>query len=1046
MADFEEPVLISRRPRLRVVMFGVLIILALIVILLWSQRKPIAVHFIDQQLIRRGVQAHYVIKQLGVRRQRLENVRIGEPANPDLTARWVEVEMSWGFGAPKIAKITARGVRLFGRFADGKLTLGQIDKLLPAPSGKPFELPELNVDLDETAMRLDTPVGRIGVAVKGKGNLSDGFSGRLAAVSRTLKAGDCAVRAPVAALALSVSNRRPKVIGPISSDKLDCGAAVSLDQPVANVDLALEPALDGWNGNARLISAAMRSRNNRMEKVAGQVTFAGNAARTSGKVELGAAKSEIGGSRSGRLAFAGDYDARPNRGAYAVAGNASAADIFLADGVIDPVLRAMRSTAGTPLAPAVAVLANATANAAHGFSARTELRLTADRRGALVHMNGLSADSRSGAQFALAGGRGMTIDTATSAFLVDGRLQLAGGGFPATEAVLIQPGPHDLLRGTARIAPIMGKGGRLALGDIVFAQRWDSSVSVATNMVVDGSLSDAKFAGLAFPVRGSFGPKGFTIGEQCMPAAFRSLDYSSFHLGPTRVGLCPIGRALLWSGPQGVQGGAEIRGLRLAGKLGSSPIALGSDRFRFSLDGPRFSGTRVAIRLGSGTYVNRLDLATLEGRITARGVEGRFGGGAGKIANVPLVLSGAGGRWRVEGGKAIIDGVMTVSDEVDPSRFYPLRADNFHLVLAGNRIDAQSTLVDPDTGTKVATADIVHTLDSSRGKAAIDIAGIKFDGTYQPEQLTRLTIGVVALVKGTLRGKAEIAWSPEGTVSTGSFSTEKMDLAAAFGPVSGLSTTINFNDLLALATSPGQEASVDRIQAGIDVFDGRIRYQLLPGLRVRVESGRWPYAGGELVLDETVLDFSKPSEKNLTFRVNGMDGARFVQQMQFSNIAATGTFDGVVPMAFDQQGGRIVNGHLAARPGGGVVSYVGEVSDQQIGAYGKLAFDALKALRYSKLTIDLNGSLDGEFVAGVELDGVARDRPAPNGIVGYVFNQVAKIPLEFNITVRAPFRALLATMRSMKDPSGLIQAVLPEAMRDQPTTAVVQPEESETVQ
>jgi len=48
--------------------------------------------------------------------------------------------------------------------------------------------------------------------------------------------------------------------------------------------------------------------------------------------------------------------------------------------------------------------------------------------------------------------------------------------------------------------------------------------------------------------------------------------------------------------------------------------------------------------------------------------------------------------------------------------------------------------------------------------------------------------------------------------------------------------------------------------------------------------------------------------------------------------------------------------------------------------------------------------------------------------------------------VRAPFRALLATMRSMKDPSGLIQAVLPEAMRDQPTTAVVQPEESETVQ
>ena len=323
--------------------------------------------------------------------------------------------------------------------------------------------------------------------------------------------------------------------------------------------------------------------------------------------------------------------------------------------------------------------------------------------------------------------------------------------------------------------------------------------------------------------------------------------------------------------------------------------------------------------------------------------------------------------------------------------------------------------------------------------------GIAFNDSFQPDELTPLTLGVVALVKGEVTGRGEIAWTPEGTTSSGTFSTTGMDLAAPFGPVTGLTTTINFTDLLGLATAPDQQATVQRIQTGIDVFDGQVRYQLLPDLKVRVQSGVWPFAGGRLLLDETILDFSQESDKHLTFRVEGMDAAAFVEQMQFSNIAATGTFDGIVPMVFDQRGGRIVDGHLAARPAGGTVSYIGELTEAQLGAYGKLAFDALKALRYNKLTVTLNGALDGEFVAGVELDGIARDAPNPGGITGMALRQLAKIPFEFNIVARGPFRAIVGTMRSLKDPSGLIQQVLPSDLQDRPTTLTVQPKESETV-
>jgi translocation and assembly module TamB len=268
-----------------------------------------------------------------------------------------------------------------------------------------------------------------------------------------------------------------------------------------------------------------------------------------------------------------------------------------------------------------------------------------------------------------------------------------------------------------------------------------------------------------------------------------------------------------------------------------------------------------------------------------------------------------------------------------------------------------------------------------------------------------------------------------------------------------VTTSIHFTDLLGLVSAPGQVAKIDLVQPGIDVFDGRVVYQLLPNSHVGIEAGRWPYAGGELFLEPTVLDFSQPSTKHLTFRVVGLDAARFIQNMEFSNISATGTFDGVIPMEFDQRGGRVVGGRLTARPGGGTLSYIGELTDRDLGVYGKMAFDALKELRYDRFDMTLDGDLAGEFVTRIDLDGIARNPTtpiqAPGGaigqlIVGRALSELRRIPFQFNIRIRGPFRALIGTARSFEDPTLLIQPALPRLLRDLPTTVTdVQDEESE---
>ncbi len=156
-----------RRPVVRLVALGLLLVILVALAALWTQRKPIAADYIDDALARRGVAATYDVKRIGFRTQRLENLVLGDPNRPDLTASWVEVKLRWGFFEPHVALLTARGVRLYGRVQGGKLRLGEVDKLLPPPSGLPFRLPDQDVNLADVGVRLDTPAGRIGIGLAG---------------------------------------------------------------------------------------------------------------------------------------------------------------------------------------------------------------------------------------------------------------------------------------------------------------------------------------------------------------------------------------------------------------------------------------------------------------------------------------------------------------------------------------------------------------------------------------------------------------------------------------------------------------------------------------------------------------------------------------------------------------------------------------------------------------------------------------------------------------------------------------------------------------
>jgi hypothetical protein len=541
---------------------------------------------------------------------------------------------------------------------------------------------------------------------------------------------------------------------------------------------------------------------------------------------------------------------------------------------------------------------------------------------------------------------------------------------------------------------------------------------VATRLRFDGPVGGGAVQGLDLPVNLQIGPGGaFALDGGCTPVGFERLDIVGARFGATRLNLCATGPALIARSANGAMtGGAVIAGPRLTGRMGDKPLSLAARSLRFSAADFALSGLDVRLAPATRLVVDRLD-----GRFAGPG--GRYAGAAGMLSNVPLRLAAGQGSWRWGREGLALDGQARLSDAADPPRFNPLAVRKIDLRLVGSKLALTAELAEPKSGRKVSGLVLAHDLDTGKGQAKLDVAALRFDKEVQPDTLTRLTLGVIANVRGAISGQGRIRWSGAGVDSDGDFTTDGMDLAAAFGNVAGLKGKIHFDDLLALTTPPGQEVTIAQANPGVPVNDGSVRFRLLADQRVAVEGGRWPFAGGALVLQPTTLDFGRPSARRFTFRVEGLDAAKFIQTLELENVAATGLFDGTLPMVFDDKGGRIEHGRLISRPGGGTLAYVGQVSQANLGSAGQLAFDALKSMKFTTLIINLDGELDGEIVSDIAFAGVNQ---APVELGGSkLMPGMTNVPFRFNIKVKAPFRGLLNTAKSFGDVGETVRGALP---------------------
>ena len=999
----------------RWIVLPLLLIVGAALLAVWLQRNKFAGNLIDDYLRSHHVRATYKIDRIGGKYQVLSNIVVGDPKHPDLTVQRAEVAIRYRFGFPAISSVALIRPRLYGTYLRGKLSFGALDPLIfqPQKPPRPFELPAFNLVVNDGRALLETDFGPVGIKAQGKGYLRGGFKGILAATAPRLSLGKCQVVGTTLYGKLGIDAERPSFEGPLRLTSLDCGTgATRLSEAALQAKVKMDRDLAGGEGT---FAGGTRA-----------IAFADTAADALNlKAKMAFRRGELNVSYGAEALGIAHPQARLAR--LNASGSLRAGEGF-------DWVRLQADFKGTGLHPGPG-LDKSLASAADGAGQTLLGSILRKIHGALLYeANGSSvvgeaswgktgsATSLVIPQAAVVGGSGEPV-LSLSRFQyghaagrlprIAGNIATGGRNLPRIEARIDQQG-NEGFNARVTMAPYEAQGGSIAIPSLAVVSK-AGGIGFSGTTLLSGDLPGGHAEGLLLPVSGNWSKAaGLAVWRQCTQVRFASLRFADLTLERRGVMICPSqGQPILRYGPAGLRLAAGVPSLDVGGTLGQTPIAIRSGPIGFAYPGT-VTARRLLVTLGPRATATTFAINDLTAHL-GRTIAGRFGGTDVKLFSVPMDIVDGSGAWEYAAGRLrLVDGAFRLIDRQSPPRFEPLVARGASLSLFNNVITADADLRVPNGGADVAQVALTHDLATGRGHADLTVPGLTFGKGLQPVQLSQLTLGVVANVKGTVTGKGRIDWDEKGVTSSGRFSSDALDFAASFGPVKGASGTVEFTDLLGLTTAPDQVIKVASVNPGIEVENGEISFQLTNGQALTVNRGSWPFMGGTLTMRPVRLNLGTSEQRAYVLDIRGLDAAQFVEHMDLENISATGIFDGQVPLVFDKDGnGRIQDGHLQSR-GGGNVSYVGDLTYKDLSTMANMAFDALRSLDYQGMTVDMNGPLTGEIVTRVRFDGVSQGAGAKKN---FITRRLAKLPFRFVVTITAPFYQLITNIRSMYDPT-----------------------------
>jgi hypothetical protein len=290
----------------------------------------------------------------------------------------------------------------------------------------------------------------------------------------------------------------------------------------------------------------------------------------------------------------------------------------------------------------------------------------------------------------------------------------------------------------------------------------------------------------------------------------------------------------------------------------------------------------------------------------------------------------------------------------------------------------------------------VHELTDAVGRADLHLHAIDFKpGQLQPSTLFPVLSDLLTEASGSVEMKGSVGWDDDGMRGTAEVAATDISATSEWATVEHLNAIVELNETG--ATLLEQTVSVGRLDFGLELTDGLIRYRVKPGGVVAIDSATWKFAGGEITTAGGIDLQSEERETSLV--IKGVDLTQLIEIVNLEGLSGSGTLEGELPIALVGDEIEIRNAVLRSSGEAGVIRYQPDPGTSNIAAADNqfaTALTVLENFHYERLEIEIDGSATEAVVIKIHFAGVN-----PNYQDGH--------PVEFNLSVDARLSDLLRT-------------------------------------
>jgi len=254
-----------------------------------------------------------------------------------------------------------------------------------------------------------------------------------------------------------------------------------------------------------------------------------------------------------------------------------------------------------------------------------------------------------------------------------------------------------------------------------------------------------------------------------------------------------------------------------------------------------------------------------------------------------------------------------------------------------------------------------HDLASASGDASLELETMHFEaGGLQPAHLVPALAEWIQSASGTLDAEGSATWHAEHAAGTLHVALRDWSFESPVARFEGVNAAVQIDGPWPASVPAGQLLSMARVDFGLELQDGLVRYGMRPDGTIELEQAEWKFAGGRI---HTAGRFDPRAEKQeLVLEVDHVDLAELLSLVPIEGLSGEGRIGGRLPLVRHGDVLEIRDASLSGDAAGGWLRYApaGGIADLGPTQRGFLVtLSAFENLRWDSLELAMNGDTQG---------------------------------------------------------------------------------------